>query len=110
MARFRAVVVIHAPGVRGHAAIGPRPQGLGERLLHGLLGQVEVAEHADEGRDRPSLLLAEQAVDDLPRVGLYDGRDGNSWIGRTSMDAPQSSAGIRDAASMASSRLSHSIR
>ena len=49
-----------------------------------------IAEHPDEGRDRPSLFLSEQAVDDLPRVGPYDGREGNSWIGRTSMDEPAS--------------------
>ena len=34
--------------------------------------QVEVAEHADEGRDRPPGLLAEQAVDGLCR-GSYRG-------------------------------------
>ena len=38
-----------------------------ERILDGFLGEVEVAEDADERRDRPSRLLAEQAVDDLGR-------------------------------------------
>jgi hypothetical protein len=38
-----------------------------ERLLHHLLGEVELAENADQGRDRPTRFLAEQAADDLVR-------------------------------------------
>jgi hypothetical protein len=47
------------------AAVGPDLECGDERVLDRLLGEVEVAEDADERRDRPSLLLAEQAVDDV---------------------------------------------
>ncbi|MEA2608326.1 MAG: hypothetical protein QOJ75_569, partial [Chloroflexota bacterium] len=30
-----------------------------------LLGEIEIAQDADQGRDRPALLVAEQAVDNL---------------------------------------------
>ena len=65
MARLRAVVVIHAPGLSGSPRVRPGLEGGDERVLDGFLGEVEVAEDADQRRDRPSLLLAEQAVDDL---------------------------------------------
>ena len=52
-------------GVVRDAALGPGLEGADERVLDGLLGQVEVARHPDERRDRPALLLAEQAIDDL---------------------------------------------
>jgi hypothetical protein len=42
-----------------------------ERLLDSLLREVEVAEDADQTRDRPSRLVPEQAVDDLIG-GLYE--------------------------------------
>jgi hypothetical protein len=35
----------------------------GERILDGLLGEVPVADGADQRRDRPPEVLAEQAVD-----------------------------------------------
>ncbi len=57
--------MIHAPGLCRDAAVGPDLECGDERVLHRLLGEVEVAEDADERRDRPSLLLAEQAVDDV---------------------------------------------
>ena len=56
-------------GVVGHAPDRPRLERRHERLLDGLLGQVEVAEHPDERRDRPAGLFAEQAVDDLVSGG-----------------------------------------
>jgi hypothetical protein len=37
----------------------------GERLLNRLLGQVDVADGAGDGRDRPTGLQPEQAVDDV---------------------------------------------
>ena len=40
-----------------------------ERLLDRLLGEVDVAQRAGEGRDRPPRLAAEQAVDDGGGVG-----------------------------------------
>ena len=65
MARLRAVVVIQAPGLSGTPRDRPHLERRDERLLDGLLGEVEVAEDADERRDRPARFLAEQAVDDL---------------------------------------------
>ena len=59
------------PGVVGHAARGPRLQGGDERLLDRFLGEVEVAEDANQRCDRPALLLAEDTVDDGVRI---DGR------------------------------------
>jgi hypothetical protein len=50
--------------VGGHALDRPTRHRLDERLLHGVLGEVEVAEHPDQGRDRPPRLAPEQAVDD----------------------------------------------
>ena len=64
IARLRAVVVIHAPGLSGTPRTRPGLEGRDERVLDGLLGEVEVAEDADQRRDRPSLFLAEQAVDE----------------------------------------------
>ena len=67
MARLRAVVVIHAPGLSGMPSRGQRSSGDHERVLDGLLGEVEVAQDPDQGRDRPARLLPEQAVDGLVR-------------------------------------------
>ena len=55
--------------VAGQAAARPDLEGDEEGVLYRLLGEVEVAEHADERRDRPSRLLPEQAVDGLVRSG-----------------------------------------
>jgi hypothetical protein len=46
---------------------------LDERLLDRVLREVEVAQDPDQGRDRPPLLRAEQAVDDPRRFDLRDG-------------------------------------
>ena len=55
------------PGARvvRHAVGRPALQGDHEGLLHRLLGQVEVAEDADQARDRPPGLVPEGAVDEL---------------------------------------------
>jgi hypothetical protein len=50
-----------------HPPHGPDLERDEERVLDRLLGEVEIAEHSDERRDRPSRLLAEQAVDGLCR-------------------------------------------
>ncbi len=62
------------PGTRvvGDPAVGPDLEGGDERVLYSLLGEVEVAQDADERRDRPSLLLAEQAVDDVVGGGRVE--------------------------------------
>ncbi len=123
MARLRAVVVIQAPGLSGHAPLRPCLERADERLLDGLLGQVEIADRADQARDHQPLLLAEQAVDGLARR-VRPGQEGvvglgrqfvaaavarsasaaeKSQIGRTSID-PCLAPGIIAAYSIASSR------
>ena len=68
IARRLAVVVIHAPGLSGTPSRGHVSERADERLLDGFLGQVEVVEDTDQGRDRPPLLPPEQAADDLVRL------------------------------------------
>lgn len=58
---------------RRHPARGPRPERFGKRFLNGVLGEIEVTEDPDQGRDGPALLLAEQALDDPERVRRDDG-------------------------------------
>jgi hypothetical protein len=77
-----------------------RPAGGGdrERLLRGLLGELEVAEDADQGGHDAPPLVAE---------GLLE-RCYHSAIGRTSMAPPMLAAGIFAASSIAASRSSAS--
>jgi len=58
------------PGVRRYATVGPDLERSDEGVLDRLLGEVEVAEDADQRRDRPSLLLAEEAVDEVLSGGV----------------------------------------
>ena len=123
MARFRARGRDPGPGVVRDAPLRPRLEGGDERVLDGLLGEVEVAQDADERRDRPSLLLAEQAVDDLVggRVGVSQSAAAEpaatawasaapkSTIGRTSIE-PVLAPGIMAAYPSASSRSATSTR
>lgn len=67
-----------------------------ERVLKRLLGEIEVAEEADQRRQNAAGL---RAVDRLDRVYGCE----NSWIGRTSI-VPLRALGIRDATFTASSR------
>ena len=111
------------PGIGRDAALRPRLERRDERVLDGFLGKIEVAQDTDEGRDRPSLLLAEQALDDLPGGGVRRrqstvaasmvrsaGCAEKSHTGRTSIDAPYPRPGQRPARSSASSRSLASIR
>jgi hypothetical protein len=52
-------------GIVRDAVVGPALDRDHERLLDGLLGEVEVTEDPDQARDRPPRLVAEQAVDEL---------------------------------------------
>ena len=52
-----------AARVRRQAVDGPLPQGEGEGLLDRVLGEVDVAEDADQGGHRPTGLLAEDPAD-----------------------------------------------
>ena len=78
---------------------GP-PFGRGrERLLGGLLGEVDVAEEADQGREDAAPLALEDLLDQ------WASSAGISTRGRTSTAPPSRTAGIRCANSSASSRL-----
>ena len=61
-------------GLARHAVARPGPQGLRERLLGALLGQVPVAGHADQRRDDPAPLVAEGPGDRLGGVARLDAR------------------------------------
>ena len=77
----------------GGDAVAPPPLGGdGERLLGGFLGEIEVAEEADQGGEDASPLLAEDALDQ------------RSTTGRTSTAPPIRAAGILAAISSAASR------
>ena len=62
------------PGTRvvGKAVARPALERDRERVLDGLLGEVDVAEYPDQGRNRPPGLVPEQAVDDRVRPGYAD--------------------------------------
>ena len=97
IARFRAVVTIHAALVARRAVAGPLLERGREGVLHRVLGELEVAEDADQDRDRAAPFLPEQ------------GLDGHSCStsGLISTE-PVSATGILDATSIAWSRSSHS--
>ena len=84
--------------VRWRAFAGPALRRGRERLLSGLLGEVEVAEEADQGSEDAAPLLAEGPLDQ------------RSTTGRTSTAPPMRAAGIRAASSIAASRSSASNR
>ena len=86
------------PGVVGRALAGPALRCDRERLLRGFLGEIEVAEEADQGGEDASPLVAEDPLEDL-----YP-----SFSGRISTAPPSRAAGIRDASSIAASRSSAS--
>ena len=90
----------HQPRTRviGRPVAGPALGGDGEGLLSGLLGEVEVAEEADQAGEDAAPLVAE---------GLVQNRY-HSATGRTSTAPPRRAAGTRAATSIAASRSSAS--
>jgi hypothetical protein len=50
--------------------VGPHLERGDEGVLDRLLGEIEVAEDADQCRDGPSLLLAEDAIDEILSGGV----------------------------------------
>ncbi len=88
------------PGARvgGLALARPALGGDGEGGLGGFLGEVDVAEEADQGGEDPSPLAAEDALDQ------------RATTGRTSIAPPRRAAGMRAAISRAPSRSSASSR
>src|SRR5437867_3124400 len=75
------------------AVARPALGGQRKRLLSGLLGEVEVAEEADQGRDDASPLVVERALELVQR----------STSGLTSIAPPMRAAGMRAASSIAAS-------
>ena len=63
MARLRAVVMIQPRRAGRHTFSGPALDGHGERVLHGVLGEVDVAERPDEHGHRAPVLGTEDARD-----------------------------------------------
>ena len=99
IARLRAVVTIHAPGLGGrrrrHFSDGHR-----ERVLDGLLGESDVTEEARQRGHAPAVLRPVDAVQ------IHQRRRDPSSNGRTSIGCPQASAHFSAQAS-AWSRSSH---
>ena len=77
-----------------------RQVGIRDRLL----GEIEVAENADERGGGAPVLLAEDAGDDVAGLGSGSGDQPVSAMGRIST-LPVFAPGTREAASIASSRL-----
>ena len=96
MARLRAVVSNQELGLAGGSVARPALRGDREGLLCGFLGELEVAEVADQCSEDMSPLVAE---------GLLQDRY-HSTIGRTSIAPPMRAAGTREASSIAASRSS----
>jgi hypothetical protein len=78
-------------GIVGEAVAGPPLGGNRERLLGGLLSEIEVAEEADQGGQDARPLVVEDLLDQR-----YI-----STSGRTSTEPPRRAAGIRPATSSA---------
>jgi hypothetical protein len=82
----------------------PAPHGLGEGVLDRLLGQVDVADDADQDGDRAAVLAAEHRLDlgggQGGRVGAQSST--SPWNGRTSIGRPAASASRRPQPSAAS--------
>jgi hypothetical protein len=116
-------LVARRPGDPGgrlvrHAVARPALERDDEGLLDRLLGQVDVPQHASQHRDRPSRAVAEQAVDlergaavqeaAVPAASLFSATSVPPASGRTSMAAPQRTAGTFLAQAIASSRSAQS--
>ena len=82
----------------GNPVARPPLGGDREGLLCGFLGEVEIAEEADEGGQYPAPLAAEDVLDqNASSVGM-------STSGRISIDPPRRTVGMRWVNSSTSSR------
>ena len=99
----------HQPGagIVGQAVNRPVDQRRRQRFLHGLLGGVEISEHAGHRGDEPTVLAPEDVLDEEP--GAAEGRRYISQTGRTSMK-PSSRRGSLEAHSTASALEAQSIK
>ena len=72
-ARLRAVVVSHAAGLAGMPSLGPAGQRARVRVLHALLGEIEIARDPHR-RGEDEAPLATVRVGDRRRDGCAGGR------------------------------------
>src|SRR6185436_19157293 len=93
-----------AGGARRRATLGPASQRGRERLGNGVLGEVDVAERADEDGDGPPVLGAENGRDLVRchRSLSVRGQRATSWNGRISIGSVVAVAAFRPQASAAS--------
>ncbi len=98
IARRRAVVMSHAAGLVGVPSTWPALCRSHEGLLRGFLGELEVAEEADQRSENATPLVAEDPLEN----GQY------STIGRISIAPPRRAGGSFAASSTAASRSSAS--
>ena len=63
MARLRAVVTIHPPGLGGTPSDGHRATATVNASWTDFLGGVDIAEEADQGGDAATVLAAEDSLD-----------------------------------------------
>ena len=89
MARLRPVATSQATGCCGDPVARPALGRDRKRLLGGLLGQIHVAEEADQGRQDAAPLAPEDLLDQCAVS------TGISTSGRTSTAPPSRTAGIR---------------
>ena len=84
-----------AAWVVGYPEARPALDGHHERVLDGFLGQIEVAQHADETGDRTALLLTEDLLDELlGRLGV--GQAGSGYcpvVGGRTLVTPMAAPG-----------------
>ena len=110
MARLRAVTVSQARGSAGTPVARPRVQRAHDRVLHGVLGELQAAGVPDQGGEHAPALVAHEA--DEGGAGSSGSSVGHRRIGMTgrTSTAPSQAAGIRAASATASSRSAHSSR
>ena len=107
MARRRAVSGEPRPRLRGHAVARPRLQRAHGGVLHGVLGERQVAGDPRQRGEHAPALVAHEA--DEGGAGLGFRHPPKSITGRTST-APSHAPGICAATLIASSRSAHSSR
>ena len=71
MALKRPAETSQARGIGGHAIARPLLERRGEGVVQRLLGEIEVAEQADQGREDAARLGAVDSVDHLARVDSH---------------------------------------
>ena len=108
IALLRPVLISQAQGFAGTPARRPLFQRGGEGLLAGLLGQIEIAEQADQGCENTTRLSAKYFLMHGAAAAHCRRRSGGQ-TGRTSM-LPTLAPGMRAAMAIASSRFFASTR